>query len=87
MKKSLLIALAAAATTLVAAPQAQAREGCGPGYHRTPHGRCVLNRNWRHNRHSHTTLVIGTYYPGHGYWDGRRYYRHRYRYHNGWRYR
>jgi hypothetical protein len=32
-------------------------------------------------------LVIGTYYPRRGYWDGRRYWAHRDRWHGGWRYR
>lgn len=32
-------------------------------------------------------LVIGRFYNGRGYWDGRRYYQNRYRHHGGWRYR
>ena len=32
-------------------------------------------------------LVIGQFYGGRGYWDGRRYYQHRVRHNNGWRYR
>ena len=82
MKKSLLFTLAAAAAALVAAPQAQARDRCGAGWHRNAHGRCVLN-----NRARRPVLVIGRYYPGHGWWDGRRYNRHRAlvigRYYNG----
>jgi hypothetical protein len=31
--------------------------------------------------------VIGNFYAGRGYWDGHRYYQHRDRWHNGWRYR
>ena len=91
MKTSLLLALAATATTLAAAPQvAQARDGCGRGYHENRYGRCVLNRDYRYNRGYHrnrVVLTIGQYYPGQGYWDGQRYWRERYRYHNGWRYR
>lgn len=30
---------------------------------------------------------IGVFYTGRGWWDGHRYWGHRYRYHNGWRYR
>ena len=85
MKKTLLFAIAAAGAAMVAAPQADARQGCGTGYHRTPRGHCVMNRNW--HRGGRTTLVIGNYYPNQGYWDGRRYWQHRYRWHNGWRYR
>jgi hypothetical protein len=84
MKKSLLLALAATATTLVAAPPVQARDGCGRGYHQNRWGRCVLNREYRRDR---VVLTVGQYYPGQGYWDGRRYWRERYRYHHGWRYR
>jgi len=84
MKKSLLLALAAAATTLVAAPQAaQARDGCGRGYHENRWGRCVLNREYRRDR---VVLTVGQYYPGQGYWDGHRYWRHRYMERNRWRY-
>jgi hypothetical protein len=32
-------------------------------------------------------MVIGTYYPHQGYWDGHRYWQHRDRWHGGWRYR
>lgn len=82
MKKSLLLALAATAATLVVAPQAQARDRCGTGYHRNAHGRCVLNRAARR-----PVLVIGRYYNGQGWWDGHRYYRHRYMHRGHWRYR
>jgi hypothetical protein len=30
---------------------------------------------------------IGVFYGGHGWWDGHRYWGHRYAYHGGWRYR
>ena len=30
---------------------------------------------------------IGIFYAGHGWWDGHRYWGHRYRFHGGWRYR
>ena len=85
MKKSLLIALSAAAATLVAAPPVQARDGCGNGMHRNYHGRCVWNNRDRHDRR--TVLVIGRYYNGQGYWDGRRYWRHREMHRGHWRYR
>jgi hypothetical protein len=82
MKKSLLFALTAAAATLVAAPQAQARDRCGAGYHRNAHGRCVMNHRARR-----PVVVIGHYYNGRGWWDGRRYWRHRYMHRGHWRYR
>lgn len=84
MKKLLLVALAAA-SALSLPVAAQAREGCGPGAHRTPHGRCIANgAGWRRGG---VNLVIGNFYPGQGYWDGHRYWQHRERWHGGWRYR
>ena len=87
MKKSLLLAVAAAAATLVATPQAQARDGCGRGFHENFRGRCVPNRGRFYRAEPGIRLVIGNFYPGRGYWDGRRYWPHRYRWHEGWRYR
>ena len=84
MKKSLLLALAASATTLVAAPAVQAHDGCGRGFHQNRWGRCVSDRRYHDRR---VVLTIGQYYPGQGYWDGQRYWRERYRYRNGGRYR
>lgn len=72
MKKLLLIALVA--TAGLGATAAEARDGCGAGFHAGPRGRCIANR-------------VGGYYRNHGYWDGRRYYRHRERFNGGWRYR
>ena len=71
----------AAGVAVAVAPAADAAQGCGRGFHRTPHGRCVPN--W----HGRETVVIGNFYPGRGYWDGRRYWWHRTRWHGGWRYR
>jgi hypothetical protein len=85
MKALLAIALAAGAT-LVASSPADARQGCGPGFHRGPYGHCRPNRD-RVVRVAPGALVVGNFYSGRGYWDGRRYYPHRYRYRNGWRYR
>jgi hypothetical protein len=31
--------------------------------------------------------AVGVFVPGHGYWDGHGWYRHRERWHGGWRYR
>jgi len=84
MKKLLLIALAAGASLTAISPAA-ARQGCGIGFHRGPYGHCVPNRG--------PVLIapgvptIGVFYGGRGYWDGHRYWPHRYRWHGGWRYR
>ena len=88
MKALLAIALAAGAT-LVASSPADARQGCGPGFHRGPYGHCRPNRG--NDGVVAVTpggaLVVGNFYSGRGYWDGRRYYQHRTRWHNDWRYR
>jgi hypothetical protein len=62
----------------------------GPGYH--PHAWC-----YHHPRRCNGVgyvgpgyaagPAIGVYYHGHGWWDGHRYWGHRYAYHGGWRYR
>jgi hypothetical protein len=72
------------AIAMAAASPADARQGCGPGFHRTPYGRCVPNRGPRT-----VTFVVGRYYPGRGYWYNNRWYHHRYRDrdHGDWRYR
>ena len=80
MKAIAAIGLASAVALAVAAP-ADARQGCGPGAHRTPHGRCVPNRGQQ-------VWVVGRYYEGRGYWYNNRWYQHRYRDRDrAWRYR
>ena len=75
MKTILAIALAATVGTgVIAAAPADARDGCGMGFHRGPHGRCFPN-------------APGGFYHGYGYWDGHRYWQHRDRFQGGWRYR
>ncbi len=77
-----------AGVALGVAGSALAADGCGPGYHRGPYGRCRLN-------FGHGPVVVGpsfvpaygVFYPGRGYWDGRRYWANRERWHGGWRYR
>ena len=84
-----LLTLALAATALAGATAAEARDGCGPGAHRGPYGHC------RPNGYGYAPgvvvggpgLVVDTFYPGRGYWDGHRYWQHRDRWHGGWRYR
>ncbi|MBN9065813.1 MAG: hypothetical protein J0H60_04850 [Rhizobiales bacterium] len=83
--KKMIFGIVAAIAVLGMAPIANAAQGCGPGWHRGPYGRCHPNRPpvvvvpGR--------LVIGTYYPGRGWWDGHRYWVHRYHWRHGWRYR
>ncbi len=78
-----LIVLAAASTfAIAAAAPAQAAQGCGPGMHRTPHGRCVSNGGSMAQ-----TWVEGRYYRGHGYWHQNRWWHHRDRDQDNWRYR
>ncbi len=76
-----LVALGAAAiVAMVAASPAEAREGCGPGFHRTSHGMCRPNRGTR------MRWMEGHYYAGHGYWWHNRWYKHRRRQHGVWIY-
>jgi hypothetical protein len=84
MKKILLAAVAAGAVLAATSP-ANAAQGCGPGGHRGPYGHC--RPNGPPIVAGPGGLVIGTYYPNRGYWDGNRYWRHRDRWHGGWRYR
>ena len=81
-KKALLATLVAGAA-LTAVSAANAEGGCGPGFHRGPYGGCRPNGG--------PVIVggpaIGIFYPGRGYWDGHRYWGHRYAWHGGWRYR
>lgn len=83
MKKLLFAALAASAAIASIAPS-EARQGCGVDGHRGPAGYCRPNRGG-------AVIVpgvrVGVFYPGRGYWDGGRYWGHRYRWHGGWRYR
>jgi hypothetical protein len=83
MKTIMLVALAAGAALTIGS-SADARQGCGPGGHRGPYGHCRANRGVVV---APGALVIGTFYPGRGYWDGRRYWQRRERWRGGWRYR
>ena len=69
------------AFAMASATPADARQGCGPGFHRAPNGMC------RPNRGNQQVWVVGRYYPGHGYWYNSRWYQHRQRWHGDWRYR
>jgi hypothetical protein len=84
--RTILLGLIAAGVAVTATP-ALAREGCGPGGHRGPYGHCRPNRGGPAVVAAPgVRLVIGNYYHGRGYWDGRRYYQHRRQWRGGWRY-
>ena len=83
-----ILTLALAATALAGATAVEARDGCGPGYFRGPYGHCrPMGGPGYGPAVIAPGLVIGTFYPGRGYWDGRRYWWHRDHWHGGWRYR
>ncbi|NIJ08293.1 hypothetical protein FHS31_001910 [Sphingomonas vulcanisoli] len=86
MKKFMLAALGAG-IALTATTSAFAADGCGPGAHRGYYGHCRSNRG--PVVVGGPGLVVGTWYdgPNRGYWDGHRYWQHRERWHDGWRYR
>ena len=75
----------AAGVAVAAASSADASQGCGRGFHRGPYGHCRPNRG--PVMVAPGTLIVGNYYARRGYWDGHRYWPHRERWHNGWRYR
>ncbi|MBN9047803.1 MAG: hypothetical protein J0H18_19385 [Rhizobiales bacterium] len=86
MKKLLVIALTASAALAGIASTAEARQGCGIGFHRDMRGYCHPNR-----RPGAVIVVpgarVGVFYHGRGWWDGHRYWAHREWHHGGWRYR
>ncbi|MES2097388.1 MAG: hypothetical protein V4459_11585 [Pseudomonadota bacterium] len=86
MKHLLAVALATGVAVLSLSP-AEASGGCGRGFHRGAYGRCVVNRPVGPVIAVRPAPVIGVFYSGRGYWDGSRYWQHRYRWHRGWRYR
>ena len=61
MKLTAALAVATSIGIFAAAP-ADARQGCGPGFHRSPNGTCRPNRD-----NVQQVWVVGRYYPGHGY--------------------
>ncbi len=83
--KALFALALAAGVALVATSPADARQGCGRGFHRGPYGHCRPNRGPGVVEVA-PGLVIGNFYAGRGYWDGHRYYPHRRHWHGNWRY-
>ena len=86
MKKMFVLAISAiAAASSLAVVPAEARQGCGVGYHRGPQGFCRPNRPVVVVRLAGPR--IGVCYRGRGYWDGRYYRAHRHWERGGWHYR
>ena len=88
MKAIAALAVASGITMLAAAP-ADARQGCGPGFHRAPNGMCRPNRDMRgdmRDRDMHDRWVEGHYYAGHGYWWHNEWRQHRHRRNGVWIY-
>ena len=80
-----ILALAVAATAIMGVTSsADARDGCGRGFFRGPAGHC---RPIGGRPGYVVGPRIGIFYPGRGYWDGRRYWMHRYHHRGEWRYR
>jgi hypothetical protein len=67
------------ALALGTATVAEAKDGCGRGFHRDRWGHCRPN-------HGRNVYVTGRYYPGHGYWYHNRWYQRRHRRHGVWIY-
>jgi hypothetical protein len=78
--KALIVLASTAIMATAAATPAQAREGCGPGFHRAWNGMCRANRGTEMRR------MEGRYYAGQGYWHSGRYWRNRHRRHGVWIY-
>ncbi|WP_376777880.1 GCG_CRPN prefix-to-repeats domain-containing protein [Rhizobium laguerreae] len=86
MKRLLLIAFTSVAALTAVVPTAEARQGCGLGFHRGPYGGCSPNR-----APGGVVVVpagprVGIFHERRGYWDGHRYWAHRAQMHRGWRY-
>lgn len=92
MLKTALIGLIAVGASVAAVSSANAADGCGPGFHRGPYGRCHPNLGPGPMVGPGPVVVapgvpgLGIFYPGRGYWDGHRYFMHRRAWHGGWRY-
>ena len=75
----------ASAIALAASAPADARQGCGPGFHRAYNGVCRPNRDTR-MRMRPMRWTEGRYYSGRGYWWHNRWYQHRHRRNGVWIY-
>ncbi|HWA89319.1 MAG TPA: hypothetical protein VG889_04745 [Rhizomicrobium sp.] len=65
--------------------------GVGPAYYGHGSRWCYNHPRKCHRGYYGPAVVagprIGVFYTGRGWWDGHRYWGHRYRWHGGWRYR
>lgn len=93
MKHAIAILFTIAVAVGTTSP-AEARGGCGIGFHRGPLGACRANGAEAVVAAPNAEVVVGDRGPavgvfvtGRGYWDGRRYWWHRERWRGGWRYR
>lgn len=86
MKKLLFIAFTYIAALTAVVPAAEARQGCGLGFHRGPYGGCRPNVAPGRVVVVPAGPTVGIFYRGRGYWDGHRYWAHHARAHQGWRY-
>jgi hypothetical protein len=92
MRKALIMTLAGVASLAAFSSAANARDGCGHGWHRNYYGHCRPNdygyRDYGPGDRTQVVIApeVGRYYPDRGYWDGDRYYWHRSRTYDGWRY-
>jgi hypothetical protein len=94
--KTLMLAVLGVGLAMSTAPSAHARDGCGLGFHRAFNGVCYPN----HVYGGPGPVVVGVpgpvvvlhraapgfFYPGHGWWDGYHYWRHRAYCGGGWHY-
>jgi len=90
--KAALVAGIAAGAIALTAPAADAgvRVGIGIGVPVRPHNWCYYHPHKCGYYRPGVVVAgprIGIFYAGHGWWDGHRYWGHRYRFHGGWRYR
>lgn len=81
--RKIIIGIVAVASVLGAASAAEAAQGCGIGFHRGPYGGCRPNRGPVVAVPGPVVavpgpLAVGVFYPGRGWWDGHRYWGHRY---------
>ena len=94
MKTIAALAVASGIAMLAASP-ADARQGCGPGFHRSPNGMCRPNRDMRNANMQDRDMrdnmrqqqwVQGRYYSGRGYWWHNQWHQHRQRRNDVWIY-
>jgi hypothetical protein len=95
MRKTLILILAGVASVVAYSSAAQARDGCGDGWHRNAYGDCRPNYDryyssrdpyYGRDRVVVVDPEIGEFYPGRGYWSGDGFFMNRSWDGDGWRY-